>query len=168
MNNMAGFNTGNAAIGNVPMTNGGNSVPGRIVEEPDDNQNLESRLNTYIYDYLCNRGMYDVARTLKNTNANFEPPLENSDVNGDMPMDSKDGMDLKRPDDLPHLKNIPNDGQGGSFLLGWFSSFWDIYFASRKRDPRASDNASMYVQHTQVRLLQNLEVAQSDVETASR
>lgn len=150
LNNMAGFNPGNTALGNMPMTNGGNNAAGRMAEEPAD-ENLEHKLNAFIYSYLCNRGQYDAARALKNGNAQFDPVLENNDVNGDgkMQIDSKDGIDLHRPDDLPNVINIPHDGQGGPFLLSWFSLFWDIYFAQRK-DPRSSNSASMYVQHTQV------------------
>jgi len=151
--NMAGFNPGNGALGNMPMANGGNGAAGRMAEDPtDDNTSMEPKLNTFIYSYLCNRGQYEAARALKMGDAKFDPALENDDVNGDLniPADSKDGIDLKRPDDLPNVKGLLGEGQGGSFLLSWFSLFWDIYFAQRN-NPRASNNASMYVQHTQVR-----------------
>lgn len=150
MNNMAGFNPGNPALGNMPMANGGNNAAARMAEDPVDD-NTEHKLNAFIYSYLCNRGQYDAARALKNGTAKFDPPLENNDVNGDgkVQIDSKDGIELQRPEDLPNV-NISNDGQGGPFLLSWFSLFWDIYFAQRN-SPRASSSANMYVQHTQVR-----------------
>ncbi|KAK4695746.1 hypothetical protein P7C71_g2060, partial [Lecanoromycetidae sp. Uapishka_2] len=149
MNIMAGFNPGNPALGNVPMANGGNNAAGRMAEDPAD-ENTEHKLNTFIYSYLCNRGHYDAARALKNSNAQFDPLLENNDVNGDgnMQIDSKDGIDLQRPDDLPNPKNMPTDGQGGPFLLSWFSVFWDIFWAQRNQS-RASNSAIGYVQHNQ-------------------
>ncbi len=163
MNNMAGFNPGSAALGNMQMVNG---AGGRMAEDPaDDNTNMEPKLNSYIYGYLCTTGQYDAARALKNSGARFEPPFENDDSNGDgnMPADSKDGIDFDRPKDLPNIKNLANDGQGGSFLLSWFSLFWDIYFAHRK-DPRSSSHASLYVQHTQVRLRPLFSIASANMQ----
>lgn len=151
--NMAGFNANNAALGNMPMAN---AMPNGAVRMPEEQQteetNYEGRLNSLIYEYFCNKGQYDSARALKNSNMPFDPPLE-GEVNGmddGMHTDSKNGIDKNRPDDLPTAKSVLDDGQGGSFLLGWFALFWDIYFAQRKSN-RASNNAVQYVQQTQVR-----------------
>ena len=151
--NMAGFGTGNPALGNMPMANSGpNGAAGRVTEDGDE-PNYENRLNTFIYGYFCSKGQWEMARTLKNSGVGFEPPLVgNKEVNGSedhgMQSDSKDGVDSKQPDDLPDVKML-NDANGGSFLLSWFQLFWDIYFAQRK-NTRASSNATIYVQHTQV------------------
>ena len=151
--NMAGFNAGNAALGNIPMVNNVPNGAMRLPEEQvDETPNYEGKLNSLIYQYFCTKGEYDSARAVKNSHMVFDPPLNAGDVNGmDDPMqtDSKDGIDKNRPDDLPDVKGIMHDGQGGSFLLGWFCLFWDIYFAQRKK-PQASHNAMQYVQHTTV------------------
>ena len=151
--NMAGFNAGGAALGNIPMVN---NVPNGAMRQPEeqveDTPNYEAKLNALIYHYLCTKGQYDSARAVKNSHMVFDPPLTGGDVNGvdnSMQNDSKEGIDKNRPDDLPDIEGTMNDGQGGSFLLGWFCLFWDIYFAQRKL-PKASQNAMQYVQHTTV------------------
>ena len=120
---------------------------------PDDHEdtNYEAKLNAYIYSYFCVKGKWDLARALKDSGLEFEPRLLNDNANGandNMQTDSKDGIDLKRPDDLPDVGLV--DAQGGSFLSSWFALFWDIYAAQRKSS-RASANASQYVTQTHVR-----------------
>lgn len=155
--NMSGFNAGNGALGNMPMPNHGpNGVGGRM---PDDHEdiNYESKLNSYIYGYFCTKGKWDLARSLKDSGLEFDPPLQNDNANGandGMQTDSKDGIDLKRPDDLPEVQNL-DDRQGGSFLSSWFALFWDIFAAQRKYS-RASANANQYVTQTQVRAPRSL------------
>ena len=150
--NMAGFNAGNGALGNMPMSNHGpNGVGGRMPDEHEDT-NYEAKLNAYIYGYFCVKGKWELARALKDSGVEFEPPLMNDNTNGtndSMQTDSKDGIDLKRPDDLPDLPQL-SDSQGGSFLSSWFALFWDIFSAQRKSN-RASVNAMQYVTQTQVR-----------------
>lgn len=149
--NMAGFQAGNPALGNMPIPNNGPNGAVRMPEEHVDEASYEARLNTFIYGYLCQKGQYESARALKNSGMPFEPPLVDGDVNGvddNMHTDSKDNIDKKLPDDLPHVSML-SDGQGGPFLLSWFALFWDIFLAQRK-DPRASRNAMNYVHHTQV------------------
>lgn len=149
--NMVGFNAGNGALGNMPMPNHGpNGVVGRM---PDDHEetNYEAKLNAYIYGYFCFKGKWDLARALKDSGVEFEPPLVNDNTNGandSMQTDSKDDIDLKKPEDLPHVHNL-GDGQGNSFLSSWFALFWDIFSAQRK-STRASANANHYVNQTQV------------------
>lgn len=149
--NMGGFNAGNGALGNMPMPNHGpNGVGGRMPDEHEDT-NYEAKLNAYIYGYFCVKGKWDLARALKDSGVEFEPPLVNDHANGSndsMQTDSKDGIDVKRPDDLPDPHQL-GDGQGGSFLSGWFALFWDIFSAQRKSN-RSSANAMQYVTQTQV------------------
>ena len=152
--NMAGF-PGHPALGNMPMPdNIPNGAVGRMGDDHIEEANYEAKLNSLIYGYFFNRGQYDVARSLKESGASFDPPIVHSDneMNGadNMQTDSKDGInDIKPPLDLPDVKGLMNDGQGGPFLLSWFTLFWDVYFAQRK-DRRATANASIYVNHTQV------------------
>lgn len=152
--NMVGFNAGNPALGTMPMANNvPNGVTGRAGTNGEEN-NLEAKLNSYIYSYFLNKGQWDIARTLKNSGIPFEPPIlhTDGDVNGaddSMQTDSKDGIiDTKRPDDLPDIHK--QDVQSGSFLLNWFGLFWDIYWAQQKQPSRTSTNAMTYVQQTQV------------------
>lgn len=148
---MGGFNAGNGALGNMPMPNHGpNGVGGRIPDDHEDT-NYEAKLNAYIYVYFCFKGKWELARALKDSGVEFDPPLVNDNTNGandSMQTDSKDGIDLKRPDDLPEVQTL-GDGQGGSFLSSWFALFWDIFSAQRKSN-RASANAMQYVTQTQV------------------
>ena len=150
--NMGGFNPGNGALGNMPMPNHGpNGVGGRMPDDHEDT-NYEAKLNAYIYGYFCVKGKWELARALKDSGVEFEPPLVNDHANGandSFQTDSKDGIDVKRPDDLPEIHQL-GDGQGGSFLSSWFALFWDIFFAQRKSN-RASANAVQYVTQTQVR-----------------
>ena len=123
---MGAYNANNGGLGNIPMPNHGpNGVGGRMPDDHDDTNN-EARLNAYIYSYFCGKGKWDLARALKDSGLDFEPPLLNDNANGandNMQTDSKDGIDLKRPDDLP----VPDvglvDAQGGSFLSSWFALF---------------------------------------------
>lgn len=158
--NMGGFNAGNGAFGNMPMPNHGpNGVGGRMPDDHEDT-NYEAKLNSYIYGYFCVKGKWDMARALKDSGMEFDPPLLNDNANGandSVQTDSKDGIDLKRPDDLPEVQNL-DDRQGGSFLSSWFALFWDIFSAQRKSS-RASANANQYVTQTQVRAPQFLHSA---------
>lgn len=150
--NMAAFNGGNPALGNMPMPNNGPNGAIRLPEDHADETNYEGKLNSFIYNYFCDKGQFETARALKNSGLTFDPRITDTDVNGvedNMQTDSKNGIDKNRPDDLPDIKGI--DGQGGSFLLNWFNLFWDIYFAHRK-GVKATANAMQYVQHTQVSL----------------
>ena len=158
--NMAGFNAaGNPGLGNMQMPNNAPNGAMRMPEEHMEEVNYEGKLNTYIYGYLCQKGQYESARALKNSGMHFDDgALIDGDINGmndNMHGDSKDNIDKNRPDDLPDVKPSYTDGNGGSFLLGWFTLFWDMYFAQRKDNLRnkASHNAMQYVQNTQVRRL---------------
>ena len=148
---MGGFNAGNGALGNMQMPNHGpNGVVGRMPEEHEDT-NYEAKLNSYMYGYFINKAKWDVARALKDSGLDFDPPLVTDHANGandNTQTDSKDNMDMKRPDDLPDPPHL-GDGQGGSFLSSWFALFWDIFSAQRKSN-RASVNAMQYVTQTQV------------------
>ena len=152
--NMAGF-PGNPGLGNMPMPNNiPNGVVGRVGDDHIEEANYEAKLNSLIYGYFFNRGQYNVARALKDSGASFDPAIEhsNDDMNGadGMHTDSKDGInDIKPPNDLPNVKGLMDDGQGGPFLLSWFTLFWDVFWAQRNHK-RATGNASMYVHHTQV------------------
>lgn len=152
--NMSGF-PGHPGLGNMPMPNNmPNGAVGRMGDDHIEEANYEAKLNSLIYGYFFSRGQYDVARSLKESGASFDPPIVHgdNDLNGadNMHTDTKDGInDLKPPGDLPDVKGLMNDGQGGPFLLSWFTLFLDVYFAQRK-DPRATANASLYVDHTQV------------------
>lgn len=159
--NVAGMNPGpGGPVGGVPMINNGSAAPRN---EPQSQEALITQLNTCIYDYFLKRGHHDCARALlqdESIKLNTDPNAKTSpgnrrdgDVNGvesDATMtDSKDGDKMKIPDDLPR-PNVPNDSQQ-SFLFDWFSLFWDIFWAQRKKG--LTNEARQYVQHTQVGLV---------------
>lgn len=147
--NMAALNAGGAAMGGMPvMNNGANGAVTGPVEGMAADPNYEAKLNTFMYNHFISRRQWDMARSLKNSGVPFDPPILHGEgaINGtDDRSDAKDGVDEKRPSDLPEVKSTE-----GSFLLNWFSLFWDIWFAQRKT-PNATANASQYVQYTQVR-----------------
>ncbi|KAJ5580163.1 uncharacterized protein N7459_006148 [Penicillium hispanicum] len=158
--NVAGMNPGvGGPVGGVPMMNNGSTAP-----RNDGNMNnpemMINNLNTYIYDYFLKRGYHDCARALvqdESIKLNTDPGNKTSpgnrrdgDVNGidgdPMMTDGKDGEKIKIPDDLPR-PSLPNDSPQSSFLLDWFSLFWDFFWAQRKRGN--SQEVRQYLQHTQ-------------------
>jgi hypothetical protein len=153
--NMAGMNPGaGGPVGGIPMMNTGSSAPrndpnGHNSNNPSDPVVL---LNTYIYDYFLKKGYHDCARALVQDESvpinTTKSPRRDTEVNGvDSEMgDSKD--DIKKiPDDLPRPSLI-GDSQHSSFLFEWWTLFWDIWAAQRKKG--RSPDAMQYLQHAQV------------------
>lgn len=108
------------------------------------------KLNTYIYDYFLKNGQYDLARALfkeVDLDTADKPSPNSKSING-VPdgMDNDSKMDdLNRPPDLPRA-NVPGDADS-SFLLDWWSQFWDCWTASRSKVP---NTAKQYLEHVQV------------------
>jgi len=129
---MAGLNVATAHFGGAAMMpNGSNGTMPRQGGELEET-NYEAKLNSYIYGYFLDRKQWDMARALRNSGVPFNPAIDgiNNGADDSKIHDTKNGIDTKRPDDLPEATGIEN-AQGGSFLLGWFSLFWDIYWAQR-------------------------------------
>jgi LisH len=156
--NVTGLNPGQGGPGGgVPMMNNGSTAPRTEGAALD----TEQMLNTYIYDYFLKRGYYECARMFwrdESVRLSTEPITKPSpghrrdgDVNGidtdAMMSDSKDGDKLKIPDDLP-LPQLPNHTPQSSFLLDWFSLFWEMFWTIRKKGQ--SIDAGRYVQYMQV------------------
>ncbi|KAI9372028.1 hypothetical protein BJX61DRAFT_543106 [Aspergillus egyptiacus] len=158
--NVVGMNPGaGGPVGGVPMVNNGSMAP-----RNDGNMNIPemmiNNLNTYIYDYFLKRGYHDCARALvkdESVKLNTEPPIKTSPgqrregevngIEGDVMMtDGKDGDKMKIPDDLPR-PNLSSEGQQTSFLLDWFSLFWEFFWSQRKKGN--STDVRQYLQHTQ-------------------
>lgn len=152
--NMNGLNVGNGAAGMPMMTNGTNGMTPRTGSDQDRELDYRTRLNTYIYDYLLKQEQYECARQLLNStgltvSTSTKPSRPNGVDDGSTDTDSKDDADSKRPHDLPLPENVDlNDNN--SFLLEWFSLFWDMFFAARKDSKKTSAQAMQYVNHTQV------------------
>ncbi|KAJ0420431.1 hypothetical protein BJY00DRAFT_323899 [Aspergillus carlsbadensis] len=157
--NVAGMNPGvGGPVGGVPMVNNGSMAP-----RNDGSMNPDimiNNLNTYIYDYFLKRGYHDCARALVKdelVKLNTEPPIKTSpgqrregDMNGvdgdAMMTDGKDGDKLKIPDDLPR-PSLVSESQHTSFLLEWFSLFWEFFWSQRKKGHSA--DVRQYLQHNQ-------------------
>lgn len=159
--NVAGMNPGaGGPVGGVPMINNGSAAPRNDATIHTIPESTVGNLNTFIYDYFLKRGYYECARALvkdESVKLNTEPPIKTSpghrrdgDVNGvdgdAMMTDAKDG-DKKIPDDLPR-PHISSEGQQSSFLLEWFSLFWEFFWAQRKKGNSA--DVRQYLNHTQV------------------
>ncbi|CCC12810.1 unnamed protein product [Sordaria macrospora k-hell] len=170
--NMAQMNAMGGPVGGapMPMMNNG-TMPARPQQPPQPQQQQQqqqpqqmqfgagsidggrSLLETYIYDYFLRQGMYDCARTMLQTNPQIKTdksgsPGQNLNGLGDDPMDtdSKDNLDQKRPEDLPPAA-IPNSStSNNSFLLDWFSLFWDMFNSQKSKGPLI---VNQYVQHNQ-------------------
>lgn len=155
--NMAGMAGMNAMpggpVGGVPMMNSGSAAPRN--EPPVNQDSLHMQLNTYIYDYFLKRGQFDIAKMLLaddsiKLDTDLDPKTSPNQMNGaDGDTSMTDGKDekVKIPDDFPRPR-VPIDN-GNSFLFEWFSLFWDIFAAQRKRGT-SNPMTQQFVQHSQV------------------
>ena len=157
--NMNGINGVNGVGGGMPVMNHAtNGIASRSGTDQDRDNDYEAKMNTYIYDYFLKHQQYECARALLSSELKVNyvhsksSPGRNRDMNGvdenAMDADSKDGINSKKPEDLPN-PDIVGLNPNTSFLLEWFSLFWDMFLAQRKA-PQASMQAMQYVQHTQV------------------
>ncbi|KAL2017919.1 hypothetical protein VTK56DRAFT_1511 [Thermocarpiscus australiensis] len=117
-------------------------------------------LNTYIYEYFIRYGMFDCARAVyqhdPHINVRKNSPGKLRDENGNllgnglsdtaMDTDAKEGMEQKRPDDLP-APNVPNPVPDSCFLYEWFCLFWDMFDSQKGKG--GNSHVNQYVQHTQ-------------------
>ena len=148
--NLTGTNTAGGPVGGTPMMNNGRPHGGN---DPDP----RTQLNTYIYDYFCKNGYWELARMVNQKmpiNVDTERTKSSPsgrNMNGVDPMDSdsKDELLKQRPEDLPIAK-IPGDQSAeNSFLLDWWCQFWDMYSAARSKGKTST--AYQYLTHTRVR-----------------
>lgn len=163
MPNMNPMNPMGGPVG-APMTmmNNGGMAPQAPPRQFSQETQSRTLLNTYIYEYFIRHGMYDCARAVyqvdPNINVKKDSPGKLRDENGNlvgnglnddsMDTDTKDGIDQKRPDDLP-APNVPTPVRDSCFLYEWFCLFWDM-FNSQKGGKGSSGPVTQYVQHTQV------------------
>ena len=154
---MNGLNAANVAVGGMPaMNNGANGAAARILSDQEREIDYKARLNTYIYDYLLKNEQYDCARQLLKSTLTISTSKigqggrrPNGVDEGSLDADSKEDLDSKRPHDLPAAENF--DGmENSSFLLEWFSTFWDMFWAQKGNKSRSGQQALSYMQHTQV------------------
>ena len=158
--NMNGLNVANGVGGSMPMMhNGTNGASSRTGSDPDRELDYKKKMNTYIYDYFLKQEQFDCARhLLKSTlevsiNSKPSPSRRPNGVDeGSMDADSKDDVNSKIPPDLPRPE-LTDGGDGNSFLLEWFSLFWDMFFAARKDNKKSTTQAMQYMQHTLVIIL---------------
>ena len=159
--NVTGMNPGaGGPAGGVPMMSNGSAVPRKESSFNGGPEGMVNNLNTYIYDYFLKRGYHECARALvqdESIKLNTEPSVKASpsqhEVNGidnDSIMSDVKGGDKKIPDDLPR-PNLPSEGQQTSFLLDWFSLFWDFFWAQRTRGN--SNDVRQYLTHNQVSII---------------
>ena len=155
MNNhaMNGMPTANA--GGMPMMNNGLNGTAPKTDERENSYKL--RLNTYIYDYYLKNEQWDLARALRDCptfpidTAKSSPGRRANGVDdGSMDKDIKEEVDSKRPADLPPAKHS-DAFENSSFLLEWFSLFWDMFWAQKGNKERTGQQALQYMIHTQVR-----------------
>ena len=160
MNGINGVNGANGPMNmiNQAMVNGTGSVAGPVSGPKagglTETHDIQTRLNTQIYDYFLKHEQYDCARSMIKAGLRLitkakGSPGKGQDINSmdDHAGDDSKSKEDKQPDDLPAA-----DGMGiqhdVSWLLDWYSLFWDMFLATHKA-PMASQNAAAYV-HQQV------------------
>jgi hypothetical protein len=151
--NMAAMGPTGGPVGGHAMMNNMNNVNNGASES---SMSQVANLNTYIYDYFIKNGQYDLARAVHSQLPTNTLPNNSSDaqggvngVNDGMDEDSKDNIN-KIPDDLPRPRII-SIRSDHSFLLDWWSQFWDVYAASKSKG-KAPQSHQSYYQHTTVSL----------------
>jgi len=152
MNHM-NMNGANGVGGGMPMMQNGTNGASRTGSEQSGELDYKTRMNTYIYDYFIKQEQYDCAKLLLESGLNVlttNKPSPGHRTNGidEGDHDSKDDIDSKRPHGLPY-PDIGDTSDESSFLLEWFSLFWDMFWAASKKKV-ASVPAMQYVQHNQV------------------
>lgn len=140
---------GGGAFGGMSlMNNGANGATPRAGSDQGE-IDFEARLNGYIYDFLLKTENFSTAKSMLESGVKMYPSTkERENPNGTddaVRPDSKEDMDSKRPGNLPPV--YPD--VSSSFLLDWFSVFWDFYFA-RMSSPFATPNTKSFLSHTQV------------------
>jgi hypothetical protein len=133
------------------MANGANGINARHSVE---DQELKTKLNTYIYDYFLKNEEYDLARALQKSGLNLQttsaPPTRRQNGIDDSNEDSKEDIDSKKPADLPHAADVPPSTTENSFLLDWFQLFWEMFWAPRKSGPKPGQTAVNYIEYQKV------------------
>ena len=133
------------------MKNGANGATPRPVSDADRDTEYKTKLNTYVYDYFLRNDQYEVARAMINS----KMPLltKNRRQNGmdenSMDADTKDDLEAMKQHDLPFPDQIGDASSDNSFLLDWFSLFWDIFFSPRNRGAK-NPHAVQYMDHSRV------------------
>lgn len=160
--NMANMNVIGGPVGGGPIPMSMNNGPMTAAQQIQLQQGPnKTTLNTYIYDYFLREGLYDLARSMLNSdqaiNVLKDGPGRRRDENGNMvgngvgddamDTDSKDDLDSKRPSDLP-MANVPSPPET-CFLYEWFCLFWETLQAQRNK-PGSNNQMSQYIHHTQV------------------
>lgn len=144
--NMNGVNPGSAMNA---MANGANGVRSGPDNEPD----IKTTLNTYIYDYLIINEAFDVAEAMSKSalalNLSKTVPSKRSNGVEDSGEDSKDDVYAKKPPDLPYPSDILSTANGNSFLLDWFQLFLEMWRAPRGKE-KVMPDAVRYIEHAKV------------------
>jgi len=152
--NHINMNGANGVGGGMPMMQNGTNGASRAGSDQSGEHDYKTRMNTYIYDYFIKQEQYDCAKILLDsplnvlTTSNKPNPGHRTNGIDEGDHDSKDDIDLKRPHGLPY-PDIGDSSDDSSFLLEWFSLFWDMFLAAGKKKG-ASGPAMQYVQHNQV------------------
>jgi hypothetical protein len=99
------------------------------------------QLNTYIYDYFLRNGHLGLARAMLEADLKvvLEQRSPNNKTNGIESLESKEDFP---PAQIPRSHPCDN-----SFLLDWWSQFWDMWTANRGN---SNKHTAQYIQHTRV------------------
>ena len=151
--NLNGMNPGGMAA----MNNTNGATP-RNGPGSDSDIDFKTKLNTYIYDYFLRNDQYELARAMSkampiSTNQKGQNMRPNGLDENAMDTDSKDDLESKKPADLALPAGVQMSTEN-SFLLDWFTLFWESFFAQRPRSgPKVGQTIVSYMDHTRVRTI---------------
>ena len=157
MNAMNGINAGNpVGAAMAGMKNAANGATPRPV--PDQlNSEYKVKLNTYIYDYFLRNGEGQVARALMNSEQMTiatKPLAQGANgLDGGVDSESKSRLIATAKEvDVPLPDLVGEESSDNSFLLDWFTLFWEIFLAPRNRGK--NPHAVQYMDHSRVSHIQ--------------
>lgn len=116
------------------------------MKQPDSVGNSDGAskalLNTYIHNYLIGEGLTDLAKALRSSNRLMFKQEH---------MWNKDSTDGDNKDDASNRGEggLPGGAGSENFLPSWWSIFWDMWSASRRKE-RSDTATAQYLEHTQV------------------
>ncbi|KAF2206053.1 hypothetical protein GQ43DRAFT_1618 [Delitschia confertaspora ATCC 74209] len=128
---MAGMNAAGGPVGGTPLVNN--------ARLPGEDRDPITQLNTYIYDYFLRNNHLGIAKQMcdEGMKMSINKPENEKTMNGMDQLEAKDLPCPRIPDNYP----VEN-----SFLLDWWSQFWDIYGAARAKG-KPSTIAQQYLAH---------------------
>ncbi|KAF2115089.1 hypothetical protein BDV96DRAFT_92927 [Lophiotrema nucula] len=111
-------------------------------QRPNDSQNSQTHLNTYIYDYFKQNKHFKLAQLM--IDSGLDMNLQQPD--GKRSPNPRNVNGVGAADNLPDPKLPDHQLADNSFLHDWWCQFWDIWGAARSRSSNAK--SLQYINHS--------------------